>query len=133
LGHDISRLMMEPGAVRDRLTGGIYVPAAAGESMADLEEALKYAIECAPIETRIRGAVKSGQITAQGREQITQAYHLNVINAAEAEAMKKLHDLRSRVIKVDDFSRDFSSSDQMELAETDSRSALSGVVYTETL
>lgn len=132
LGHDISRLMMEPGAVRDRLTGGIYVPAAAGESMADLEEALKYAIECAPIEIRIRGAVKSGQITAQGREQITQAYHLNVINAAEAEAMKKLHDLRSRVIKVDDFSRDFSSSDQMELAETDSRSALSGVVYTET-
>ena len=107
IGHAISRLMMEPGEARDRLTRGIYVPTAEGEAMADLEEALKCAIECAPLEAKVRSAVKAGKITAQGKEQITQAYHLNVITVSEADALKKLHELRSRVIKVDDFSQDF--------------------------
>ncbi|MBX3639069.1 MAG: acyl-CoA dehydrogenase [Nitrosomonas sp.] len=129
--HEVARLMLEPGKARDRLTRGIYVPATAGESMADLEEALKYAVECAPVEARIRSAVKSGQITAQGREQITQAYHLNVITASEADTMKKLYELRSRVIKVDDFSRDF-SGDQDDQVEADSNSIIPEGVSIET-
>ncbi len=107
LGHEIARLMLEPGEVRDRLTSGIFVPSLPGDPMADLEEALKCAIECAPLESKVRKAVKSGQVTAQGEKQITQAYHLNVITAAEADLLKKMRSLRSRVIKVDDFSPDF--------------------------
>ncbi|MDR4518486.1 MAG: acyl-CoA dehydrogenase [Nitrosomonas sp.] len=108
LGHDIARLMLEPGEARDRLTSGIYVPAAPGEPLAVLEQALQCAIESAPVESKVRSAVKSGKITAQGeKDQITQAYHLNVINASEFELLKQMKELRSRVIKVDDFSQDF--------------------------
>ncbi|HNP25613.1 MAG TPA: acyl-CoA dehydrogenase [Nitrosomonas sp.] len=107
LGHEIAQIMLEPGKARDRLTSGVFVPTTPGDPMADLEEALKCAIECAPLESKVRNAVKSGQVTAQGDKQITQAYHLNVITASEAELLKKMKELRSRVIKVDDFSQDF--------------------------
>lgn len=106
LGHAIARLMMEPGEARDRLTRGIYSPTSGDDPLADLENALKLAIEYAPLEAKVRAAMKSGQVTAQGKEQIVQAYHLNVITAEEADQLKTLHDLRSRVIKVDDFSPD---------------------------
>ena len=121
LGHEIARIMLEPGEARDRLTSGIFIPTTPGDPMSDLEEALKCAIESAPLESKVRNAVKSGKVTAQGDKQITQAYHLNVITAAEAELLKKMKELRSRVIKVDDFSQDiayepFNLSNQSALA-----------------
>ncbi|SET26582.1 acyl-CoA dehydrogenase [Nitrosomonas marina] len=109
LGHEVSQLLLEPNKARDRLTAGIYLPARSGEPMSDLEQALECAIESAPLEAKVRNAVKSGKITAQQSEkQITQAYHLNVISVTEADLLHKMRDLRSRVIKVDDFSQDFS-------------------------
>ncbi|SER11686.1 acyl-CoA dehydrogenase [Nitrosomonas sp. Nm51] len=109
LGHEISQMMLEPNEARDRLTAGIYLPTASGEPLADLEDAMTCAIESAPLEAKVRNAVKSGKITAQQAEkQITQAYHLNVITVTEADRLHKMRDLRSRVIKVDDFSQDFS-------------------------
>ncbi|MCB1949564.1 acyl-CoA dehydrogenase [Nitrosomonas sp.] len=109
LGHEISQMLLEPSEARDRLTSGIYLPKASGEPLAELEQALECAIKSAPLEAKVRNAVKSGKITAQqGEKQITQAYHLNVITVSEADLLHKMRDLRSRVIKVDDFSQDFS-------------------------
>ncbi len=107
LAHEVSRLMMEPGAVRNRLTAGIYVPTAENEPMADLELALQCAIECGAAEAKLREATKLRQITARGDEKIAQALELKVITAAEADLLNKMKDLRSRVIKVDDFPPDF--------------------------
>ena len=107
LAHDIARLMMAPGAVRDRLTAGVYVPVAGNEPLADLEQALQCAIECGAAEAKLREATKLRQVTARGDEKIAQALQLKVITAAEADLLNKLKDLRSRVIKVDDFPADF--------------------------
>ncbi len=107
LAHEVSRLMMEPGAVRDRLTTGIYVPTADNEPMADLELALQCVIECGAVEAKLREATKLRQITARGDEKIAQALALKVITAAEADLLNKMKDLRSRVVKVDDFPADF--------------------------
>lgn len=107
LAHQVAKLIMEPGAVRDRLTAGIYVPSADHEPLADLEQALLCVIECAPIEAKLREATKSRQITARGDEKIAQALQLKIITEAEAGLLNKLKDLRSRVIKVDDFPADF--------------------------
>jgi len=107
LAHEIARLMMEPGAVRDRLTAGVYVPVAGNEPMADLEQALQCVIECGAAEAKLREATKLRQITARGDEKIAQALQLKVITAAEADLLNKLKDLRSRVVKVDDFPADF--------------------------
>ncbi len=107
LAHQVSRLMMEPGAVRDRLTTGIYVPAAENEPLADLELALQCVVECGAVEAKLREATKLRQITARGDEKIAQALALKVITAAEADLLNKMKDLRSRVVKVDDFPPDF--------------------------
>ncbi len=112
LSHDVARILLEPGVVRDRLTSGIFVPTADGEPLADLEQALQCVIECAAIEARLREAVKLRRITSQGDEQIAQAQQQGIISAAEAEQLHKLRDLRSRVIKVDDFPADLSSDAQ---------------------
>ncbi len=107
LAHEVSRLMMQPGVVRDRLTTGIYVPSVDHEPLADLEQALQCAIECGTVEAKLREAVKLRQINAKGDEKIAQALQLKIITAAEADLLNKMKDLRNRVIKVDDFPPDF--------------------------
>ncbi len=106
LAHEVARLMMEPGATRDRLTAGIFVPTADHEPLADLEQALQCVIDCGAAEARLREAVKLRQVTARGDEKIAQALQLKVITAAEADLLNKAKELRSRVVKVDDFSPD---------------------------
>ncbi|PSJ18928.1 acyl-CoA dehydrogenase [Nitrosomonas supralitoralis] len=107
LAHEVARLMMAPGAVRDRLTAGIHVPTAEHEPMAELEQALQCVIECGAIEAKLREAVKLRKISDHGDGQIDQAVQLNVITEVEASLLNKLKDLRSKVIKVDDFKQDF--------------------------
>ena len=107
LAHEVSRLMMTPGAARDRLTAGIYVPTVDNEPIADLEQALQCVIECGAVEAKLREAIRSHRITTHGDEQIAQALQLQVITAAEADLLNKMKDLRSRVVKVDDFPPDF--------------------------
>ena len=107
LAHEVARLMMEPGAVRDRLTSGIFVPTADHEPMADLEQALRCVIECGAIEAKLREAVKQHRIADHGDGQIVQALQLQIITQEEANLLHKLKDLRSRVVKVDDFPPDF--------------------------
>lgn len=119
LTHEVARLMMAPGAVRDRLTAGIHIPIAEHEPMADLEQALRCVIECGAIEAKLREAVKLRKIADHGDGQIAQALQLNVITAEEASLLEKLKDLRSKVIKVDDFSPDLES-------ETKGRNAATG-------
>jgi acyl-CoA dehydrogenase len=107
LGHEVVQLMLEPGEARDRLTAGIYVPTGVDDPMADLEQALQCAVECSAIEAKLRSAVKAGQVTVKGDGKIAQAVQQGVITAAEAELLNKMKDLRSRVVKVDDFPSDF--------------------------
>lgn len=127
LTHEVARLMMVPGAVRDRLTAGIHVPTAEHEPMADLEQALRCVIECGAIEAKLREAVKLHKITDHGDGQIAQALQLNVITAEEASLLEKLKDLRSKVIKVDDFRPDLESEtkDLRNAATGNSNTAMS--------
>lgn len=107
LAHEVAKLMMEPGVVRDRLTQGIYLPSADEEPLAYLEQALQCVIECGAIENKLRQAVKSHRIADYGDQQIAQALQLNIITAEEADLLNKMTELRNKVVKVDDFSPDF--------------------------
>ncbi len=110
LSHEVSRLMLAPGEVRDRLTNGIYVPTADKEPLADLEAALNCALESEPVEAKLRAAVKAGEITTQGDEMINEAIEKKIITIVEAASLKKMEDLRRRVIMVDDFPADLSEA-----------------------
>ncbi len=107
LGHKVATLMLEPGETRDRLTAGIYLPTAADEPLAMLEQALHCAVACEAAEAKLRAAVKSGHVSAQRDEKITAALKQGIITAAEAESLEKMKSLRRRAIMVDDFSPDF--------------------------
>ena len=107
LGHMVAMLMLEPGDARDRLTAGIYIPSSSNEPIGILERALRCATQCEITESKVRAAVKSGLISAQGDEKITEALERGIITAIEAESLTEMKSLRRQVIMVDDFPSDF--------------------------
>ena len=107
LGHMVAMLMLEPGDARDRLTAGIYIPSSSDEPIGILEKALRCATQCEITESKVRAAVKSGLISAQGDEKITEALERGIITAIEAESLTEMKSLRRQVIMVDDFPSDF--------------------------
>lgn len=106
LSHEVARLILAPGEVRDRLTAGIYLPEQDNEPLALLKKALACTIDCEPIEARLRQAVKDKAITAHEHEQINQALAQGLITSKEAASLEQMKTLRRRVIMVDDFSAD---------------------------
>jgi acyl-CoA dehydrogenase len=107
LSHQIAKLMISPGEARDRLTAGIYLPASDNEPLSVLEQALQCDVVCEAVEAKLRAAVKTGQIPAQGEDKIAYALKQRVITQVELELMSRMKSLRRRVIMVDDFSPDF--------------------------
>ncbi len=108
LGHEVVKVMTVPGEARNRLTAGIYVPTSANEPLGVLEMALLCTLECKDANSKIRAAVKSGQISERGDENIDEALDQGVITVTEAESLKKMKSLRRSAIMVDDFLPDFS-------------------------
>lgn len=113
LSNTVARLILEPGEVRDRLTAGIYIPNNDDEPLAYLEQAMECAVVCEAIETKLRHAVKAGQLTARNDEKVTEALQCGIINQEEVALLEKMKVLRRRVIMVDDFSPDFGKTASM--------------------
>ncbi len=110
LSHEVARLILLPGETRDRLTAGIYLPTDENEPLAQLKQALTCAIDCAPIEAKLRQAIKEKTLIAHEDEQISQALTQGILTADEAALLEKMKILRRRVIMVDDFPPDFRKS-----------------------
>jgi acyl-CoA dehydrogenase len=93
--RECARIALEPGATRDRLTAGMYLPR--GEhATAVLEAAFLAAVAGEPIDRKLREARK------QGLENV-----LSVLTPQELVQWEKKEALRKQVIKVDDFPQDF--------------------------
>jgi acyl-CoA dehydrogenase len=93
--RECARIALEPGATRDRLTAGMYLPK--GEhATAVLEAAFLAAVAGEPIDRKLRDARK------QGLENV-----LTVLTPQELVQWEKKEALRKQVIKVDDFPQDF--------------------------
>ncbi|MFZ5556041.1 MAG: acyl-CoA dehydrogenase [Pseudomonadota bacterium] len=107
-GHRLVELLLKPSAARERLTAGIYVPRAAHEPLAQLDAAMRLAIECEDTEARVRAAIKAGEVKpARGDDEARLAREAGVITQAELERLTELKRLRREVIMVDDFEPDF--------------------------
>lgn len=103
-GHDLARLLLGPSAVRDRLTGGIYVPNTENEAMGRIETALRKVIAAEPMEKILHDAVKKGLVFGHDLEQqIQQALQSGTLNPAQAATLHAAHAARRAVIQVDDF------------------------------
>ncbi len=123
VSHEVARLMLSAGEARDRLTEGIFIPDSADEPLNVLEQALQCAEVCDAVEAKLRAAVKTGRIPAEGEEKISAALKQRVITSNELELMAGMTSLRRRVIMVDDFPPDFGTSSIASGAATESAPA----------
>lgn len=107
LGQDVARLLINPGATRDRLTAGCHLPATADEPVGAIEQALAATLEAEPIESKIREFEKSGALEgnpqANVRDLADAVFAAGGITAEEYAVVKRRNTLRDTVVKVDDF------------------------------
>jgi acyl-CoA dehydrogenase len=106
--RDCAQLALTPGAARDRLTAGMYVPKGENDATGILEAAFHATIACEPIDEKIRKGLKKGKMaTKPGVDLGTVALQANIISQDELTQWQRKETLRKAVIKVDDFPQDF--------------------------
>ncbi len=122
--HKCARIVLEPGAARDRLTAGMYVGKGESDPTGVLEAAFLATIACEPIEKKLREAVKSGAIvTRSGLDTAAAARDKGILTADELAQWHRKEALRRNVIKVDDFPQDFGRAEIMQELERERQSA----------
>ena len=115
--RECAAIALEPGAARDRLTAGMYVPKG-DDATGILEQAFVATVACEPIETKLRKAVKKGRITPRhGEDASVLARDAGLITADEFAQWQRREALRKHVIKVDDFPQDFGRSELVQQSE----------------
>ena len=107
LDHQIATLLMQPGAARDRLTAGIYLPADEQDAVGALESALVSTLLCEPLQAELEKAHKTGKLSAlEELPRIAEARDKGIISAEQALQLERDYALRRKVIMVDDFAAD---------------------------
>ena len=122
--HECAKILLEPGAARDRLTDGIFVPKGESDPVGALEAAFAAAIACEPIDEKLRKAVKKGKIVPQpGVELGMSGVQDKIITAEELASWQRKEALRRNVIKVDDFPQDFGRAETLAKLVQETKSA----------
>lgn len=104
LGHQVAKLLMQPGAARERLTAGMFIPKSEQEALGALEAALVSTLACEPLQAELEKAHKEGKL--KGRDElarIAEARDKGLISAEQALQLQRDYALRRQVIMVDDF------------------------------
>jgi acyl-CoA dehydrogenase len=113
--HECAKLVLEPGAARDRLTSSVFVSKNPADATGNLELAFLAAVACEPIDRKLREAVKSGRLAIHpGQDTATAAQQAGILTAEEVQQWHRKEALRRNVIKVDDFPQDFGRAEIME-------------------
>ncbi len=113
--RECAQILLEPGATRDRLTAGMYLPKGEADPTAVVETAFLATLACEPIDEKLRKAVKKGKLKPRlGVDLGTLAREQNLIGAEELAQWQRKETLRKQVIKVDDFPQDFGRAEVMQ-------------------
>ena len=129
IGHAVVNTLLEPGPARERLTAGVFIPKTEDEPVGALEAALRAVIAAEPVESKIRAAAKAGTLTGRFADELAeQAVAADVITAAESRLLDRAHELRRKVIMVDDFPRDLGKSEIFQTTQPVTFEALRGAL-----
>jgi acyl-CoA dehydrogenase len=114
----VARLLTEPGATRDRLTAGMYLPRKEDDLLGRLEFAMEAVIKADPIEAKLRAAQKEGKLPQRSAaERRDAAVKQGLITLADFEHLARTDRLRREVIMVDDFPTDLSRPKTQETTQ----------------
>jgi acyl-CoA dehydrogenase len=104
IGQKVVQLMTTTGEARERLSQQAYTSIEPGNPLGLLQEALLFSEQLAPLEQRLRHAVKDGSLKAESLvAQIAAAEQAGIINADEALQLREYHDKVQNLLAVDDF------------------------------
>ena len=113
LSHKIVRSMLKPGALRDRLTHGIYKPSIEKkdkEALARLEDAFDKVYQASSIQAKLRRALRSGALgdkvnkKSPFSEQLKAAQAKGILMDKEFQILEQARKSQWDAIQVDDFS-----------------------------
>jgi acyl-CoA dehydrogenase len=111
LGEQVVALITHPTESRERLTSCIYAADEPGSLLGQLQRALELSEALVPLEQRLRDAIRSGLIREDHPlEQLESAERQGIINAGEADQLRRFDALVMEIVSVDDF-------DPLELAQ----------------
>jgi acyl-CoA dehydrogenase len=104
LGRSIVELITRPTETRERLCLGIYAADEPGCPLGRLQVALEKAEALVPLDQRLRDAVRNGLVRDEHPlKQIEAAERQGILNAAEAEQLRRFDALVMELVGVDDF------------------------------
>lgn len=106
LGHRLASILIEPSAVRDRLTAGAFVPMDPREPVGRLEDALRKVIAAEPVEKKLWAAVGKGLLAAGPDDALLAAgIKAGILTGPEGDTLRRALEARREAIRVDDFTR----------------------------
>ncbi len=107
LGSQVARSLQKPGAQRDALTAGVFIPSDTTEALGRLENAFTLVADAEPIMRKIANAVRSGELAKEKIESlIEKAVEGGIIFQEEAELLGKAEEARNDTIQVDSFTQE---------------------------
>ena len=118
LGRELMALVTRPTEVRERLCAGIYAAREPDSPLGSLQATLELAEALAPVETRVREAIRAGVLEPGAiHERLEQARERGVISPDEARRLQEFDAAVLAITGVDDF-------DPAELRRVTSRATL---------
>jgi acyl-CoA dehydrogenase len=104
VGAKVAAILITPGAARDRLTAGAYIPDDENDVIGRLEYAMRAVIQAEGIEAKMRKATKEGLLTQRTvEERRAVALAQGIVTQADVDHLEYTDRLRRDVVKVDDF------------------------------
>ena len=104
LEHRVARLIMDPGAARDRLTAGIFDSRDPSLAVGCIELALAAATHADDVQGVLRAAVRQGRLADHDDPtRLREAVAARLITSEDAAAVREAEQLRDAVIGVDSF------------------------------
>jgi acyl-CoA dehydrogenase len=104
LGHGCADLLLSPSEARDRLTQGLYLPSQEDQALGRVEHALTCVTALAPVEKKVRAALRHGELQAMAeRDLMQQAFAKHVISKDEFTQWRAALAATREAVKVDAF------------------------------
>ncbi|MBE9031131.1 acyl-CoA dehydrogenase [filamentous cyanobacterium LEGE 11480] len=104
LGGMIAKQLQTPGAMRDRLTANMHIPAEPEEALGRLENAFQLSHQAAPLLKKIKLAMRAGQLPKERPERMAHtALEHDVITRDEFELIQMAQEARTDAVQVDAF------------------------------
>ncbi len=105
--HEVAQLLLEPSAVRERLTQGIYKTQEQSDAAGRIEFAFERVSTAAGAEHKLKKALREGTVKSNGAgPDLDAAVESGVINTEEAEQLKAAKLATLEAIRVDEFGPD---------------------------